>query len=251
MHKSFTADPKGAVDVFLYTAAEFKLLENDPFPSARSIAEGQDFTGAAGQIVLVPGDKGDLARVLYGLGKGKDALAVAGLSAKLPKGTYRVLASGGLRFDQIAAGWADGAYRFDRYLKDKAAPPQLLLPEGQDADALSREADACALLRDLVNTPAADMGPQDIQATISDMAERFGATLTTIIGDALLEQNGSDKTRILQATIWLADMKDFAEMNGVWDAWVAPGHAPARACGESALATPDYTVEIIVIAAAG
>ena len=189
MHKSFTADPKGAVDVFLYTAAEFKLLENDPFPSARSIAEGQDFTGAAGQIVLVPGDKGDLARVLYGLGKGKDALAVAGLSAKLPKGTYRVLASGGLRFDQIAAGWADGAYRFDRYLKDKAAPPQLLLPEGQDADALSREADACALLRDLVNTPAADMGPQDIQATISDMAERFGATLTTIIGDALLEQN--------------------------------------------------------------
>ncbi|WP_367716132.1 RidA family protein [Nitratireductor sp. GISD-1A_MAKvit] len=69
--------------------------------------------------------------------------------------------------------------------------------------------------------------------------------------DALLEQNGSDKTRILQATIWLADMKDFAEMNEVWDAWVAPGHAPARACGESALATPDYTVEIIVVAAAG
>ncbi|WP_292899024.1 MULTISPECIES: RidA family protein [unclassified Nitratireductor] len=69
--------------------------------------------------------------------------------------------------------------------------------------------------------------------------------------DALLEQNGSDKTRILQATIWLADMKDFSEMNEVWDAWVAPGHAPARACGESALATPDYTVEIIVVAAAG
>ncbi|MCV0351388.1 MAG: RidA family protein [Nitratireductor sp.] len=69
--------------------------------------------------------------------------------------------------------------------------------------------------------------------------------------DALLEQNGSDKSRILQATIWLASMNDFAEMNDVWDAWVAPGHAPARACGESALATPEYTVEIIVIAAAG
>ncbi|WP_295814699.1 RidA family protein [uncultured Nitratireductor sp.] len=69
--------------------------------------------------------------------------------------------------------------------------------------------------------------------------------------DALLEQNGSDKTRILQATIWLASMKDFAEMNEVWDAWVAPGHAPARACGESALATPEYTVEIIVVAATG
>lgn len=67
--------------------------------------------------------------------------------------------------------------------------------------------------------------------------------------EALLAEAGSDKTRILQAVIWLADMADFAEMNAVWDAWVAPGHAPARACGESKLATPDYTVEIIIIAA--
>lgn len=67
--------------------------------------------------------------------------------------------------------------------------------------------------------------------------------------EALLAEAGSDKTKILQAVIWLADMADFAEMNGVWDAWVEPGHAPARACGESKLATPDYTVEIIIIAA--
>ncbi|MEQ9490067.1 MAG: RidA family protein [Alphaproteobacteria bacterium] len=67
--------------------------------------------------------------------------------------------------------------------------------------------------------------------------------------DALLAEAGSDKTRILQAVIWLADMADFAEMNGVWDAWVAPGHAPARACGEAKLAAPGYTVEIIVTAA--
>lgn len=67
--------------------------------------------------------------------------------------------------------------------------------------------------------------------------------------EALLAQAGSDKTRLLQATIWLADMEDFSEMNAVWDAWVAPGHAPARACGESKLATPDYKVEIIVVAA--
>ena len=55
--------------------------------------------------------------------------------------------------------------------------------------------------------------------------------------------------RILSATIWLADMSDFAEMNKVWDAWVAPGAAPARATGEAKLAAPDYRVEIIVIAA--
>lgn len=67
--------------------------------------------------------------------------------------------------------------------------------------------------------------------------------------DRLLKECGSDKTRILSAQIWLADMANFAEMNAVWDAWVAPGHAPARATGESALATPDYKVEIIVVAA--
>ncbi|MEH6744239.1 leucyl aminopeptidase family protein [Hyphomonas sp.] len=189
MHKSFTADPTGAVDVFLYTTEAFKSLENDPFPNARAFADGQAFTGASGQVVLVPGESGGLAHVLYGLGKGKDALAVAGLSAKLPKGSYRIVETGSLAFQQIAAGWADGAYRFDRYLKEKAAPPQLVIPEDADVDALSREADACALLRDLVNTPAADMGPQDIQAAISDLAEQFGAKLTTIIGEELLTQN--------------------------------------------------------------
>jgi len=67
--------------------------------------------------------------------------------------------------------------------------------------------------------------------------------------DRLLALAGSDKTRILRAQIWLADMADFAAMNAVWDAWVAPGQAPARATGEAKLATPDYLVEIIVTAA--
>ncbi|MDP1618059.1 RidA family protein [Phenylobacterium sp.] len=67
--------------------------------------------------------------------------------------------------------------------------------------------------------------------------------------DALLAQAGSDKSKILSATIWLADMADFAEMNAVWDKWVAGKDAPARATGEAKLATPDYKVEIIVIAA--
>ncbi|MFU8778532.1 MAG: RidA family protein [Roseovarius sp.] len=67
--------------------------------------------------------------------------------------------------------------------------------------------------------------------------------------DALLAETGSDKTRILQTIVWLADMKDFAEMNAVWDAWVPQGATPARATGEAKLATPDYKVEIIVTAA--
>ena len=67
--------------------------------------------------------------------------------------------------------------------------------------------------------------------------------------EALLAEAGSSPDRMLQAVIWLADMGDFAEMNGVWDAWVPRGHAPARACGEARLARPDLAVEIIVTAA--
>lgn len=69
--------------------------------------------------------------------------------------------------------------------------------------------------------------------------------------EALLAQAGSDKSKILTATIWLADMADFAEMNAVWDVWVDGKDAPARATGEAKLATPDYKVEVIVVAARG
>lgn len=67
--------------------------------------------------------------------------------------------------------------------------------------------------------------------------------------DRLLEDAGLDKRRIVSASIWLADYRSFAEMNGVWDAWVPEGDAPARACVESKLAFPQYTVEIAAIAA--
>ncbi|MBP5858293.1 RidA family protein [Marivibrio halodurans] len=67
--------------------------------------------------------------------------------------------------------------------------------------------------------------------------------------DTLLAEVGSNKAKILQAVIWLDDMAHFAEMNAVWDAWVPEGAAPARACGEARLATPEYQVEIIITAA--
>ncbi len=67
--------------------------------------------------------------------------------------------------------------------------------------------------------------------------------------DKLLAEAGSDKAHILQAIVWLSDMKDFAEMNAVWDAWVPEGHAPARACGEAKLARDELKVEIIITAA--
>ena len=69
--------------------------------------------------------------------------------------------------------------------------------------------------------------------------------------DRILAAAGSDKTRILSAQIWLADMADFPAMNAVWDAWVPQGHTPARATGEAKLAAPAYLVEVIVTAALG
>ncbi len=67
--------------------------------------------------------------------------------------------------------------------------------------------------------------------------------------DSLLAEAGTSKLNLLSATIWLTDIANFAEMNAVWDAWVAPGHTPGRACVEAKLAAPQYWVEIAVIAA--
>lgn len=67
--------------------------------------------------------------------------------------------------------------------------------------------------------------------------------------DTLLSQAGTDKTKLLSATIWLSSIDHYDEMNAVWDAWVAPGNAPGRACVEAKLAAPHFNVEIAVIAA--
>ena len=79
------------------------------------------------------------------------------------------------------------------------------------------------------------------------VTEQTGEILRII--DALLTEAGSDKAKLLSASIWLTDMGTFGEMNAVWEGWVVPGQTPARATVEAKLATPDYKVEIAVIAA--
>ena len=81
----------------------------------------------------------------------------------------------------------------------------------------------------------------------ASVADQTRAVLAQV--DRLLAEAGSDKSRLLAATIWLADIADFAEMNSVWDGWIDPANPPARATGESKLAAPEYKVEIIVTAA--
>jgi len=107
-----------------------------------------------------------------------------------------------------------------------------------------------------------DVGPRMSQIVIHNstvyLAGQVGAPGESVAAqtkailaeiDALLTKAGTDKTKILQAIIWLDDMSTFAEMNSVWDGWVPQGNTPARATGEAKLAGPEYKVEIIVTAA--
>ncbi|MEP4197686.1 MAG: RidA family protein [Aliishimia sp.] len=80
----------------------------------------------------------------------------------------------------------------------------------------------------------------DVAAQTQDMLSKV---------DRLLADAGSSKSQILSATIWLADIAGFGEMNAVWEDWVDPANPPARACVEARLATPDFLVEVMVIAA--
>nr|WP_047167150.1 RidA family protein [Sphingomonas sp. Y57] len=107
-----------------------------------------------------------------------------------------------------------------------------------------------------------DQGPRMSQAVIhgntvylagqvgapgASVTEQTKAVLASV--ENLLERTGSSRNHLLSATIWLADMADFAEMNAVWDAWIAGFPAPARATGEAKLASPEYRVEVIITAA--
>ena len=83
----------------------------------------------------------------------------------------------------------------------------------------------------------------------ASVAEQTRQTLATI--DRLLALAGTDKSNLLTAQVWLSDMRGYAEMNEVWDAWTAEGAAPARACTEAKLAPPGWDVEIMVTAAKG
>lgn len=88
---------------------------------------------------------------------------------------------------------------------------------------------------------------QVAQDTTADVAGQTSQILARV--EALLAEAGSSKAHLLSATVWLADIADYDAINPVWDAWVAPGQLPARACVEARLAGPEYRIEIGVIAA--
>lgn len=189
MYKAFTDTASDAASVYLVRPLDWDEAEHEVPFGLKSLARATGFTGKSGEMVLEADDDGRLKHVLFGLGKAPDALVVAALSAKLPAGDYEIARDAGLPFAHIAAGWADGAYRFDRYLKDSDEPPRLVIGGDSDADALDREADAIALLRDLINTPAQHMGPASIEQAVRQIGEEHGADIEVTTGDALLDAN--------------------------------------------------------------
>ncbi|MBY0260374.1 MAG: leucyl aminopeptidase family protein [Methylobacterium sp.] len=119
---------------------------------------------------------------MFGLGDGSAPMLAGKLPRALPPGTYRFTAAEG--FDAAAAtlAWLLGSYRFGRYRDAEPERPALVAPEGVDAEALVRIATAVANGRDLINTPANDLGPAEIEAAVRAVAERHGATVSVVSG---------------------------------------------------------------------
>ena len=155
----------------------------------RGLAGQSSFTGKAGQVLVVPGDDGAPARVLVG-GSSGSAMALRALPARLPAGDYRFEAlPSDIDPAQATLAWALGAYRFDRYKKKDDKAPRLAVPAGVDRDQVTAMAHACALARDMVNTPANDMGPLQIETIAREIAHHFGATISVLVGAELLADN--------------------------------------------------------------
>jgi leucyl aminopeptidase len=156
----------------------------------KAFAELSDFKGKAGQVLVVPNTEGAIDRVLLGLGERPEAMSFRVLAAKLPAGDYKIAsAPPEIADEQIALAFALGSYRFDRYKKKKDERPRLVAAEGVDVDEVRSIAHACALARDMVNTPPNDMGPLQIETIAREIAEQYGASITVVTGEGLLEAN--------------------------------------------------------------
>ena len=157
--------------------------------SQRIYAAATGFAAKTGQVALLPAADGSLARVLFGLGAtdeaGHDRLSAGKLPGLLPPGTYALAEVEGDAAAEATLAWLLGAYRFSRYRSAGPERPRLVAPDGVDAGEVGRIAAAIAFGRDLVNTPANDLGPAEIEAAARALAGRHGATVSVIAGAEL------------------------------------------------------------------
>ena len=162
-------------------------------PAQAGFLTARNFAAKAGSLVVLPNDDGTLS-AWFGLGarKSYNPLSFRGLPGQLPKGRWQLHVDAALDLHAIHVAWALGAYSFTRY-KETPKPIEAVLDDsaldrGEKA-AIAAEAAAHALARDMVNTPANDMGPAEIEAEARKIAEAHGAKITVIVGDALLAAN--------------------------------------------------------------
>ncbi len=184
MHPSLAASARNAVPLHAVTAKQAKAwLAKEP--RSRLLA-ASGFSGAAGALAALPDAKGGIAQWVLGLGDGTDAFALAAAAEKLPAGLYRLGAvpdfCGGVHG---ALAWLMGGYGFDRYKKKMMRGARLVLPAGVDGEEISRIAENLFLARDLINTPANDMGPAELEAAARALARKYGAKIAVTSGAAL------------------------------------------------------------------
>lgn len=159
---------------------------------AQGFARANAFDGKAGSFVLLPGADGSVAGALFGIGSSADPvhnpLLAGRLPALLPEGDWRF--EGPVAEPALAAlGFAMGSYRFNRYSGAAAKAVRLVVGAGVDLAGVAAQVDAIVLGRDMINTPANDMGPAEIAAVARAEAERVGASVREIVGDELLAAN--------------------------------------------------------------
>lgn len=152
------------------------------------------FKGALGKVAVIPAEDGRAAAAVAGLGteaqQARDRFVLAAAQAALPDGVYEITSDqGGLDPDEAALGWLLSRYRYGRYKKARAPGADLKAPKGVDAARTEAIAAGEALTRDLINTPASDMGPDALEQAAHALAKEFGAKFGLWAGDALLEAN--------------------------------------------------------------
>jgi len=156
-------------------------------------ARSAGFNGAAGSTLRIPGPDGAMAMVLAGYGtaqtRARGRFHLATVASGLPKGTYRLEGLPPDRAAQEALGWLLAGYTFDRYREQSASKAALIAPDGVESSRLETIAAGEALTRDLINTPAADMGPADLEAACMSLAKEFGAECAVTRGADLLDAN--------------------------------------------------------------
>jgi len=187
-----TAPTAPSIPIIFATKATWDAICAELPREARQFALANGFSAKPGACLTLPSAEGRIAQVLFGLedetGKYRDLFRPGLLPGLLPPGTYR-FANAPHDTRLAALAFALGSYRFSRYRKSDGSDVKLVPPDGIDAADITRMAEAAHLARDLINTPANDMGPEELALAARALASRFGADFSCIVGDDLTRQN--------------------------------------------------------------